>query len=238
MKNFFLNLMLSFMVISIFSCESETTKPAFETEIFAFSRDYSPPNESMQRSTANDVTSVLNAQLPGDPGVLMLGCCNEDGLNPDGTNEDLCNDFTEYIAYGDITLKRSELIIRKANLTIVDGNLITNGAEINFTCGGSITFEGRGDIVNNPEEANRGLDGCQGNLIPVCLNGNTLCVSPQGLGGMLDAGATEGSCQTLSNGPNFRYGISRPVQIPIEIELPHYFSRDNRNFIYTESRIN
>lgn len=103
-----------------------------------------------------DVTNILNAQLPGEPGVLLLGCCNEDGLSPDGTNTDLCV-WQDYVAYGDIELQRSGLVLRNCSLTIVDGNFITNGIEIEYTCGAELIFNGEGRVAMSWEELNQTL---------------------------------------------------------------------------------
>lgn len=100
-----------------------------------------------------DVTSVLNAQLPGEPGELFLGCCNEDGLSPEGTNEDLCT-FKEYVAYGDVFLHRSRFVLRNCTLTIIDGNFITNGLEVEYTCGAELIFERGGRLVMFEEDLN------------------------------------------------------------------------------------
>lgn len=99
-----------------------------------------------------DVTSILNAQLPGEPGVLFLGCC-DDGLSPDGTNTDLCV-WQEYVAYGDIELHRSRLVLRNCSLTIIDGNFITNNIEIEYTCDAELIFEGSGRLVMTADELN------------------------------------------------------------------------------------
>lgn len=103
-----------------------------------------------------DVTSVLNAQLPGEPGVLLLGCCNDDGLSPEGTNPDLCV-WQNYVAYGDIDLHRSRLVLRNCSLTIVDGNFVTNGIEIEYTCGAELIFQGEGRVATSWEELNQTL---------------------------------------------------------------------------------
>lgn len=102
-----------------------------------------------------DVTNILNAELPGIPGELVLGCCNEDGLSPEGTNTDLCV-WQDYVAYGDINLQRIKLTLRQCSLTIIDGNFVTNGFELDFTCDAELRFEGEnpGRLATSWDELN------------------------------------------------------------------------------------
>jgi hypothetical protein len=97
-----------------------------------------------------DVTNILNSNV-ANLGELYLGCCNDDGLSPEETNTDLCV-WQDYVAYGDITLNRTGLTLRNCSLTIVDGNFITNGIDINYTCDAELIFEGQGRLAMSWEE--------------------------------------------------------------------------------------
>jgi hypothetical protein len=97
-----------------------------------------------------DVTNILNSNV-ANLGELYLGCCNDDGLSPEETNTDLCV-WQDYVAYGDVTLNRTGLTLRQCSLTIIDGNFVTNGVDINYTCGAELRFQGDGQLAMSWDE--------------------------------------------------------------------------------------
>jgi len=115
----------------------------------------------------SNITSVLNetCNFSGGCPEFKLGCCVDQYL--EDTNEDGTIDINdcyypgayEYYVTEDIHFQRDKLILR-GGVTIEFRNgasLITNGAEIIYTCGSTITFEGGGNIFASADEMNQTL---------------------------------------------------------------------------------
>lgn len=115
----------------------------------------------------SNITSVLNetCNFSGGCPEFSLGCCVDQYLedtNDDGTiGIDDCYypGAYEYYVTEDIHFQRDKLILRGGvNIEFRNGaSLITNGAEIIYTCGSTITFEGGGGIFASADEMNQTL---------------------------------------------------------------------------------
>ena len=114
----------------------------------------------------SNITNILNEECTFSGGCpeFRLGCCIDDYL--EDTNGDEVIDendcffpvFQEYYVTTDVSFNRGKFVLRNAHIEFRNGtSFITNGAEIEYTCGASITFTGGGGIFQSIEQMNTTL---------------------------------------------------------------------------------